>query len=263
MEYIHGVTADHLISVKGYENPLSEQAQFVKQLAEIHVKLSTCVFDKIGGLYYDDLFKEFYIGPEHDTGKGPWTSAIDYYYDFTNHCMETALVAYPAFTREDWYMIPILCNHALRLHDNSERNGLFCLTYREFSTHNILVDENSKILAVIDFDGLMAAPFAVAAQDPFYDLRDNGPPIFIPPPTIPLEPRFQRTILSKPYLNCIMEIEEGLSGGSLLSGASMSVQALVISSLHDYLHDRPMALEAWYQAYTRMIRETIFKELGA
>jgi hypothetical protein len=60
--------------------------------------------------------------------------------------------------------IPILFKHLISLYgQNSSRGGPFSITNRDFGAHNLLVNDDFKIIGVIDFDGVMAAPIEVIA----------------------------------------------------------------------------------------------------
>jgi hypothetical protein len=46
-------------------------------MAAMQVTLSLFTFNQIGSLYQDEQTSDFFIGPEVETGKGPWASATN------------------------------------------------------------------------------------------------------------------------------------------------------------------------------------------
>lgn len=82
MDYIHGTVAMELQHLKDcgiglYGTPDQDQ-NFKWQMANIQAELSLIRFNKIGSLYQDGRTFDFFIGPEAETGKGPWTAVADY-----------------------------------------------------------------------------------------------------------------------------------------------------------------------------------------
>lgn len=57
--------------------------------------------------------------------------------------------------------------------------GPFGLAHSDFGAHNLLVNENFDILAVIDFDGLIAGPLEIQAQFPSLTGLDVEPPFVV------------------------------------------------------------------------------------
>jgi hypothetical protein len=92
MDYVHGTVATELREAKkcdaGLFGTRDQDRKFRQQMAGIQVALSSFTFDQIGSLYRDEQTSDFFIGPEIETGKGPWTSPMDYYADLANHVMQ-------------------------------------------------------------------------------------------------------------------------------------------------------------------------------
>ncbi|WEW61225.1 hypothetical protein PRK78_006715 [Emydomyces testavorans] len=261
MEYIHGTPAHHLRLAKGGTlrfGDVEQDRRLSEQMAKIQVELSSFQFDKIGSLYLDEKTDEFYIGPDQETGKGPWTSTTEYYLDYAAHCMETAAIADSRLTERDSFVNPALFSYALRFSENpSRRNGPFYLINGDFGPHNILVNENFEILAVIDFDGVMAAPIEVAAQLPFMAYLDLGPPPGLAGSETPSSTRtsFQQ------YKEMIRAAEEELNDGKgrdgLLANAIFSKSAMLFSGIAAYgCHSGPVN-ESWLRTYINMIRNDV------
>jgi hypothetical protein len=82
MDYIDRTVATELRVAKNCDvslfGTLDQDRKFREQMASIQVELSSFKFDQIGSLYQDERTLEFFIGPEIKTGKGPWTTSIDY-----------------------------------------------------------------------------------------------------------------------------------------------------------------------------------------
>ncbi|PNY24387.1 Uncharacterized protein TCAP_05683 [Tolypocladium capitatum] len=74
--------------VRQYGTP-DQDRMFRQQMASIQVTLAPFTFDQIGSLYRDEQTSDFFIGPEVETGKGPWASSLDYYTDVADHALRT------------------------------------------------------------------------------------------------------------------------------------------------------------------------------
>ena len=172
MDYIKGSTAANLRNSSNcaddmYGTPDQDQ-RFRLQMAAIQVELSTHRFNQIGTLYQNESTSEFYIGPDLETGKGPWRSSTDYYNDHVDCALSECLrrVGRSAGDTPSM-MVPLIFKHLITLYDEAgQREGPFALTNRDFGAHNLLVNSEFEIVAVIDFDGIMSAPIEMVAQFP-------------------------------------------------------------------------------------------------
>lgn len=169
MGYVHGTTTRELSEARNcgpcvYGTPRQDR-KFKEQMADIQVQLSSFKFDQIGSLYQDET-SEFFIGPEVETGKGPWTSSLDYYADLANHLLEGTLrSSHPELKNSVSLTLPSVFQHLIRLYSQDRSMGSpFNLVNRDFGAHNLLVNEDFDISCVIDLDGVMAAPVEVIAQ---------------------------------------------------------------------------------------------------
>jgi hypothetical protein len=182
MDYIHGTVATELREAKkcdaGLFGTSDQDRKFRKQMAGIQVTLSSFKFDQIGSLYWDEQTSDFFIGPEIETGKGPWTSSMDYYADLANHALQVCVRhAAPNVQTSCSFAIPILFKHLISLYGHSSSmGGPFSLANRDFGAHNLLVNDNFEIVGIIDLDGVMAAPIEVVAQYPVLTGLDREPP---------------------------------------------------------------------------------------
>ena len=169
---LNGTVATELQAAKNCDGGLfgtpDQDRKFREQMASIQVELSSFKFDQIGSLYQDERTLEFFVGPDIETGKGPWTSSIDYYTDLANHALQVCVADAASDVQTSCsFAIPILFNHLISLYSQkSSRRGPFSLTNRDFGAHNLLVNDDFEIIGVIDFDGVMAAPIEVVAQYP-------------------------------------------------------------------------------------------------
>ena len=178
MEYIHGSVASELREAKSCAPQMfgtpEQGRKFRGQMAQIQATLASFRFPQIGSLYYNQEIDDFYIGPELQTGKGPWASSVEYYDDLVKHLLKSAATK-DDISQSESFMLPSILNHLMRIH-GEERAGPFRLTNRDFGAHNILVNDVFDIIGVIDFDGVMAAPLEVVAQYPVLSFLKVEPP---------------------------------------------------------------------------------------
>jgi len=135
-------------------------------------------------------------------GKGPWTSAMDYYDDLANHVLRVCVAdAVPEVQESSSFAVPMLFKHLISLYGYSiGRNIPFGLTNRDFGAHNFLVNDEIEIIGVIDFDGVMAAPIELVAQYPRLTELDREPPGHVETRPLVIE-----RIEDGAEINCIQE----------------------------------------------------------
>jgi hypothetical protein len=96
MDYVDGLVATELQKQKGCKPDMfgtaEQDERFRRQMAAIQTELALCRFDQIGCLVYDEQSKEFGIGPELETGKGPWNSSLEYFKDAADHAWMTDML---------------------------------------------------------------------------------------------------------------------------------------------------------------------------
>lgn len=110
---------------------------FREQMARIQAELLSFSFAEIGSLYYSKEMFDFFNGPDLNTGKGPWSSASDYYYDLTNAMMKRAVVRYPDQVKDTPpFTLPALLNHLLNIYSEVS-TGPFRLSNLDLGAHNI------------------------------------------------------------------------------------------------------------------------------
>ncbi|CAG8041892.1 unnamed protein product [Penicillium salamii] len=267
MEYIPGTVASELR--RQIEAPLSqfgtpEQDQkFRRQMAAIQVEMASLQFDKIGSLYEDPKTGDFYVGPDCQTGQGPWESSLEYYRDLAQHKLEdTVRNAEEEVMDDPSFSLPILFERLISMYtDEKSIRGPFGIAHPDFGAHNLLVNENFEILAVIDFDSVIAAPIEVQAQFPTLTGLSGEPPFHVE--TKPLA--IARINRVKPkleeYKRMIQEQEretkigdgtlgqKGLLGDLLLSHASA-----IIAGLEAYGSHQDWVNQMWMLSFSRLLR---------
>lgn len=61
----------------------------------------------------------------------------------------------------------------------SRDTGLYGLANRDFSAHNVLVDDDPNIIGLIDFDGVIASPVELVAQMSLFTGLERPIPGFV------------------------------------------------------------------------------------
>lgn len=215
LEYIHGTTVEELSRAIGSESTFGTATQhkrLLDQMAKIQAEVATFTFNKIGSLYYSEETSRFSIGPDLETGRGPWDSASHYYQDLADVRLKRAL---KRLRNKPSFALPLLLSHLLS-HRGAEPAGPFTLVNRDFGAHNILVDEDFNIVGIVDFDGVMALPIEAAAQYPVLSDLDIDPPSFPKSEDRPLAmERIERVMpFIQHYKQCLIRHEADMKNGS-------------------------------------------------
>ena len=263
MDYIHGTVASELRVAKtcapGLFGTPDQDRKFRQQMADIQVELSLFEFNHIGSLYQDDKTSDFFIGPEVETGKGPWVSSADYYNDSADHALQVCLTDARLDVRNSpSFVIPIVFKHLISLscYDTS-KGGPFSLTNRDFGAHNLLVNDDFEIVGMIDFDGIIAAPIEVVAQYPALTGLDRPPPGHVETKPLALD-RIKRTESQlKEYQSLIEIAEAGKAGGrnaqDRIADKMLSDAASVYQGLQEYASHQKFVNEDWMEAYLKLL----------
>lgn len=269
MDYIDGTIATKLQQLKecavDFFGTADQDRKFRQQMADIQAKLSSFTFAQIGSLYQDEQTKEFYIGPELETGKGPWNSPLEYFSDLTNHALQACLSSNNSETQEVQegfsFTLPIVFRHLISLYGCKDpTSGPFRLTNRDFGAHNLLVNDEFEVIGVIDLDGVMAAPIEVVAQYPIFSGLEREAPGHVETRPLAIE-RIKRT---KPRLEEYKDllkksedqVKEGYEGDGgvadyLLSDSSSIFQGLKGYGLQKSRHDK------WMTAYIKLLQKKL------
>jgi hypothetical protein len=266
ISYIHGSVASELSQQRDCHPDVvgtpAQHKRFRAQMAKIQVELVSHRSDGIGNLYRDG--DAFIIGPELETGKGPWETAAEYFADLIAHVSKVVEYGATDELRRSISFSPprpftqLMKKHGFELHSE----GPFCLTTRDFGPHNLLVDEDFNIVGVIDLDGVMAAPFDVVTQFP--DLMGLDRPIPGDAETRPSA--IERLMEVEPLLEEYQEVlasvclddsrdfgEQDL--GRRIADHMMSDGAAIVLGVKAYQPHQDFVNDAWFSAYERLMAE--------
>ncbi|PNY18157.1 Uncharacterized protein TCAP_07596 [Tolypocladium capitatum] len=234
--------------------------KFRQQMAGIQATLSSFTFDQIGSLYWDEQTSDFFIGPEIETGKGPWASSTDYYADLANHALQVCVRnAAPGVETSCSFAIPILFKHLMSLYGHSSpMRGPFSLTNRDFGAHNLLVNDDFEIVGVIDLDGVMAAPIEVVAQYPVLTGLEREPPGHVETRPAAID-RIRRTEPRLKEYKDMVEMAEariGMNkeGNAPMANLMLSEAASVFQGLVRYGGHQKFVNDKWMEAYLKLLR---------
>lgn len=233
--------------------------------------MASLQFDKIGSLYEDLMTGDFYVGPDCQTGKGPWASSLEYYRFLAQQKLEDSAQNAPEEVQDDSsFSLPILFERLISMYAEEESvRGPFGIAHPDFGAHNLLVNENFEILAVIDFDGVIAAPVEVQAQFPTLAGLDVEPPFNVETEPLVIE----RINLTRPkleeYKRMVQEQEREAEigndtpnqqrrlGNLLLSHASAIIAGLEACGMHqDFVN------KMWMLSFSRLLRRKLAPGVG-
>ncbi|RBR10341.1 hypothetical protein FVER53590_12451 [Fusarium verticillioides] len=238
-------------------------------MAEIQATLSSFKFNQIGSLYQNKETSDFFIGPETETVKGPWSSSLEYYQDLSNHALQVCVQhASPEVKTASSFANPILFRHLMSLYRQQKPSKeSFSLVNRDFGAHNLLVNEKFQIVGVIDFDGVMAAPIEVVAQYPVLTGLNREPPGCVETRPAAIE-RIERTKPKlKEYKEMLAAAERKLGnddkGATPIADLLLSDAASVFQGLVRYQGHQVFVNDQWMEAYLKLIRDHFQKDGSA
>ena len=257
LSYIHGTTAETLREVRDCEpylyGTLEQDARFRRQMAKIQAEVFSFKFPLIGSLYYSEESSDFFIGPDLNTGLGPWKTSDEYYADLADWLQERAAGSGMVKVKESSsFLLPELASDLLRVH-GEEKEGPFRLVNRDFGAHNILVDNDFNIVGIVDFDGVMAGSLEQAAQYPTLSCMDLDPPGAVI--TRPLA--LKRVEITRPlmegYKQALAEYEVAQTKGTAVVASKLGTNpALMYLSMVRYAGLNSKINGDWYAALERM-----------
>ncbi len=256
MDYIHGSVASELRiqhnSARGLFGTPEQDRKFREQMARVQATLASFQFPQIGGLYYNEDEDDFYIGPELQTGLGPWASSAEYYDDLARHLMKSTTK--DSLRQSPSFMLPSILNFLLRI-CGEEQNGPFRLANRDFGAHNILVNENFDIVGVIDFDGVMAAPLEVVAQYPSQCFLHVEPPGVVDSRPAVIE-RVAATLPRLQIYKDMLAKCEGDAGGSVkIADRLGAAPASAYQGMNAYQCHQGFVNDKWMQSCLNMLHD--------
>lgn len=174
MHYIHGTTAEKMAEIKqceaGMYGDVTQDHHFRHKLAEIQARISSCKCSVVsspaclGGKENPSLT----IGPDVYTGSGPWNSSENYYRHLTEALIEEAVnKGYSDNGGSPSYELPALLFNLVKTHSMREfaETG-FPSSHRDLGAHNILVNDQFKIVGIVGLKDVAAVPPEMVAQYP-------------------------------------------------------------------------------------------------
>lgn len=163
MEYIHGNTAQEV--THAYEGmPPRFREKFWSQVATIMVQLASVRLPKIGSIYRDSEYSDsFIVGPLVETETGPYVSASEFYRDYPP-ALGSSLQTEGGPVHGQHELLRAFQTIASSLPTQGDGFGL---VNDDLSPNNILVDHDFNVLAVIDWDCVVALPDIALYRLPF------------------------------------------------------------------------------------------------
>jgi hypothetical protein len=266
IEYLHGTVAAELQQAKecgtGIFGSPEQDRRFWAQMAKYHVQLASLTFEKIGSLHQDG--DNFTIGPEIETGEGPWDTPQQYYNALVRHKMQVASTdAPPEVCESDTFSFPSKFMELMELTQpvDARNNGPFGLANRDFGAHNVLVDKEFNIVGFIDFGGVMAAPPAVVAQLPEPMDLSRPVPGFVETRKMALEYQKEAAHLLPRYIDLVQAAvarQEVIAGKKVASGFAAllaSDAASIVQGLNEYGQHRDFINNRWSAAYDLLLQK--------
>jgi hypothetical protein len=263
MSYIHGTVAKDLQQAHECEEGVfgtpEQDSRFWHQMAEYHVQLAGLTFDKIGSIHWKG--DRFSIGPEIETGEGPWDTAQDYYSTLLRHKIEVAESdAAPEVRESDSFSFP---NKFMELMQASKIQGAgpFGLANRDFGAHNVLVDNEFNIAGFIDFDGVMAAPSAIVAQLPVFMDVTLPIPGHVETRELALARMDKTAHLLPKYIGLVreaaaqQEVSTSTRNTSNLANQITSDAASIVQSLNAFGQHSGPVNDRWSKAYELLLQK--------
>lgn len=261
MEYVDAATAERQQAVLDCERDTfgtaEQDCRFRAQMAEIQAELVSHRFDRIGALYSSSN-GESEVGPELQTGKGPWKTAVDYYTDLAEHAKSTCLDNSESDARDrPSFALPDHFKELMRdISQHGDGKGPFCLANRDFGPHNLLVNGQFEIIAVIDLDSLIAGPVEVAAQLPKLCGYDVSPPGIVETKPRAIELCEKARTRANQYKRRLSEAEARIKTKGRqtagLAGMMFGDQAEVYRDMTCYMSYQAWVNDEWMEAYAHI-----------
>ncbi|ATY65232.1 kinase-like domain [Cordyceps militaris] len=256
MDYIHGSVASELRvqhgSARGLFGTPEQDRRFREQVARIQATVASFQFPQIGGIYYNEDANDFYIGPELQTGRGPWASSSQYYDDLAHHLLKS--ISKDSLRQSPSFMVPSILNFLLRL-CGEQKDGPFRLANRDFGAHNILVNDDFDVVGVIDFDGVMAAPLEAVTQYPFQCFLDVEPHGVVETRPAVVE----RVALTLPrlqtYKDMLAKYEASAGGNFKVADRLGGIPASAYRGMTAYQSHQDFVNDRWMRSCLKMLQD--------
>ena len=257
MSYIEGTEATELRAIRdcepGFFGTKDQDRRFRAQMAKIQVQFALLRFEQIGSLYQNDNDGSFYIGPELETGRGPWSSATAYYHDLASHTLRVCHQDASLEVREaESAQLPEVFEKIMSLYRGNPPESGFGLANRDFGPHNILVDNDFNIIAVIDLDGVLAAPIEVVARPPSMAGLEQETPGHVETRPAALERIKQNQHRLSEYRQFISEAERNLDlaeSKTDLAEAMGATKSKILHGLYEYEQHDKNTNDLWLKYY--------------
>ena len=266
MSYIHGTSAAELSELRDCEPEVfgtpEQDARFRRQMASIHVQLGRLTFDQIGSLRENhDSPGHFFIGSEIETGKGPWDTTAQYYSAIALHRLQVAEHdAEPEVRNRESFNLPHRFCDLITLFQSS-RYGPYGLANRDFGAHNVLVDDEFRIVGLIDFDGVIAAPIELVVQMPLFTGLQRSIPGFVETGEFALK-RVEKAKHQIPrYVEYVRAaISEAETSFNLpheweLADSMVSDAASIVEGMNAYGQHQAFVNDRWMAAYLMLLEK--------
>ncbi|KMQ46726.1 hypothetical protein A7C99_1841 [Trichophyton rubrum] len=255
MEYIHGTTAEKLRKNLAYrENEfgsVDENINFKRGLAMIQVELASKKFDRIGrprpapqgGYYVASTPTE----AAHDTSGA-------FYRRLTSNLLREARMSGRTVAQDLTLSIPALFEQLIARW--STHRGPFGVALTSLGAHNVLVDENFRVKAVIHPEGLMAVPREIQAQMPLSMGLQTSPPRSHARSVTEMTTLMEEMERAKSYLSYLKEADRIKYAGvrrdannAPLYTAVLGPAALIYQGLVEFKNFRQNVDRKWLATY--------------
>lgn len=171
IEYVHGNTAQEMSRTYPGDHegiPAQFEEKFWRQVATVMLQLASIRLPKIGSIFRDETNPgSFVVGPFIDTGSGPYDSAADFYADYPV-ALSKSLGRQPVGGQEELVQAfqSLAASFPPTTQTDSSASG-FGLANYDLGPNNFLVDREFNVLAIIDWDTVIAVPDAALHRFPF------------------------------------------------------------------------------------------------
>ncbi|POR31014.1 Uncharacterized protein TPAR_08762 [Tolypocladium paradoxum] len=175
IEYIHGNTAEEVSRAYPGDHegiPAQFAEKFWRQIAKTMIQLASVRLPKIGSIIRSETDSgSFIVGPLVETGSGPYDSAGEFYADYPV-ALSKSLGEGSRQTSGQGELVRAFQSLAAAFPTPSARAGDgsaagFGLANYDLNPNNVLVDREFNVLAVIDWDSVVAVPDAALYRFPF------------------------------------------------------------------------------------------------
>ena len=182
MEFVNALSAEEVAARQGApwgEVPERFEPHFWRQIAGVMVELASIRAPLIGLVAAGSTKSQIRLEPLPDSQSGPYTSRLEFYDDYPvglgRQCREDSIADGQSEYIE---LFRAFTNRTLSETLGAEREINFGLANCDLGPHNVLVDDEFNIKAVIDWDALYALPRAAVHFLPrlmYMDCQAPGP----------------------------------------------------------------------------------------